>query len=82
MKEVSKAEFDDFIKNYPSQLEKNVITFCEPPALTYNDFSDGKEWPKSIVAKVDLYESFPKEREGQDYGWAPNRYYIVQEIKN
>jgi len=29
---------------------------CEPPLLSYNDFSNGKEWPKSMVAKAKLYD--------------------------
>lgn len=69
-KKVTKEEFDEFIKNYPRQLEKDVSGICEPPLLTYNDFSNGQVWPESVVAKVNLYESFPI------YGWESNKYYI------
>ena len=54
---VSKEDFDHYINAYPRQLEKDVTGICEPPLLTYNDFSGGRKWPESIVAKVKLYNS-------------------------
>jgi len=54
--EVSKADFDQYISDYPKPLEKDITRICEPPMLTYNDFSDGKVWPQSIVAKAQLYD--------------------------
>jgi hypothetical protein len=54
-REVSKEEFDRYISEYPLPLEKDVIHICEPPLLTYNDFSDGKMWP-AMVAKAQLYD--------------------------
>lgn len=48
---VSKEEFKKFIKEYPSELQKDVAMMCEPPLITYNDFSGGKQFPKSIVAE-------------------------------
>lgn len=47
--EVTKEEFDKFIKEYPRKLEANFVTICEPPLMTYNDFSIA-EYPNSIVA--------------------------------
>lgn len=32
-KEVTKEEFDLFIKQYPNKLEKDFVTMCEPPML-------------------------------------------------
>ena len=53
MEKVTKAEFDLFVKNYPNELVPHTITICEPPMLTYNDFSNGRKYPEdSIVAKV------------------------------
>lgn len=52
MKTCTKSELEDFVKNYPNKLEKDIIHFCEPPLLTFNDFSNGKVWPDSIVASV------------------------------
>jgi hypothetical protein len=54
--EVSKAGFDQYISCYPKPLERDITHICEPPMLTYNDFSEGKVWPQSIVARVQLYD--------------------------
>lgn len=53
-KKVSKEEFDNFVKNYPNSKKLNwdVFRACEPPMGSFNDFSDGKVWPESMVAKV------------------------------
>lgn len=56
MKLVSKEEFESFVKNYPVKLEWDVTTICEPPLGTYNDFSEGKVWPGSVVASVRFNE--------------------------
>jgi len=39
MRKVDKAEFDEFIKSYPNQIEKNVHTIVEPPYLAFYDMS-------------------------------------------
>lgn len=49
---VTKEEFYNFIKNYPSELTEHWIYFCTPPIITWNDFSSGKEYPYTIVAKT------------------------------
>jgi hypothetical protein len=49
-REVGKAEFDAFLAARP-RLKRDVIFFCEPPLVNYNDFSKGKKWPESMVAK-------------------------------
>ena len=54
--EVSKADFDQYIKEYPKPLERDITHICEPPLMTFNDFSEGKVWPQSIVAKAQLYD--------------------------
>ncbi|WGH28563.1 hypothetical protein 13VV501A_gene0067 [Vibrio phage 13VV501A] len=78
--EVTKEEFDDFIKNYPNDLITDVSHICEPPVKTYNDFSGGKKWPESVVASVSLTESYPKEENGGrfPYVWSPNTYRICK----
>ena len=53
-RKVSIKEFQEFIDQYPNKLETDVCGICEPPIQSYNDFSDGKVWPESIVAKVSL----------------------------
>jgi hypothetical protein len=49
MKPVTRGEFEQFVVSYPRQLERDVARFCEPPVVTYNDFSLGN-WPASVVA--------------------------------
>jgi hypothetical protein len=40
---------EHFIKAYPRPLVCHVVTICEPPQVTYNDFTLG-DWPESVVA--------------------------------
>jgi len=54
IQECTKEELEQFVKDYPQPLETNVAHMFDPPLLTYNDFSDGKVWPESIVAQVVL----------------------------
>ena len=71
-KKVEKAEFDAFIAGYPLKLEKDVTGICDPPMRSYNDFSDGKIWPESMVAKVTLNTMM----KGLDYHGEPDDYYL------
>jgi hypothetical protein len=50
MKPVTKEQFEQFIQSYPRPLNRNVALMCEPPVVTYNDFSLGM-WPASVVAR-------------------------------
>ena len=72
-KQVSKKEFDDFVKNYPVELQWNVSAIYAPPLGSHNDFSQGKIWPDSMVTKVHLYDT-------SDYydGKSPE-YFILKE---
>ena len=73
MKKVTKDEFDRFIDNYGKPLERHVTAICDPPILSYNDFSKNKKWPKSVVAKIVLNTAM----EGHpDYDGEPDDYYI------
>lgn len=56
-KEVTKPELDAFLASYPRKLVSDVATMGEPPIVSFNDFSDGNSWPKSIVAKTVLNEA-------------------------
>lgn len=62
---VTRAEFDEFIKNYPRRLDKDFFM----DVYTWNDFTRGW-WPYSIVAKVNaaMYD-------------APEEYYIPKDPK-
>ena len=73
-REVSKEEFDEFVKNYPNKLEWNVTTICEPPLGNHNDFMDGKVWPESMVTKVKLYD-------GSEYHLRKKPMYYISEQK-
>ena len=77
MKSVNKAEFQEFISNYPRKLEVDICGICDPPLVSYNDFSIGK-WPESIVAKTLKYDDDPK---GYFYEPEENReYYISDDV--
>jgi hypothetical protein len=39
---VEKAEFDEFLKNYPGELKVHAVTVCEPPVVEYWDHERGK----------------------------------------
>ena len=54
--EVSEDVFYKHIKNFQKPLEKDITHICEPPMVTYNDFSEGKMWPDSVVAKIKLFD--------------------------
>ena len=56
-KKVNKEEFDAFVKSFREELYYDVCHVCDPPLSSYNDFSEGKVWPESIVAKVVLWEA-------------------------
>lgn len=66
--EVTKEEFDKFIKEYPNELITSMYMIGEPPSLEYNDFSDGKVWPESVVASKMLHEWYNQ----------PNTYFIKE----
>lgn len=72
---VSKEEFESFIKNYPVELKEHWIYFCEPPLITWNDFSSGEQYPNTIVAKTYDY-SHPIWGEIKEY---EKKYYIKLE---
>lgn len=65
--EVTKDEFFDFIKTYPTPLESHTHRICSPVMISYNDFILYKSWPESMVAKYYYDEQFGK----------PTQYYLV-----
>ena len=52
-REVKEEELKAFVESYPRKLEIDVTQICEPPMLSYNDFTLGK-WPESVVASIKL----------------------------
>ena len=73
-KKVTCEEFDEFLKNYPRPLIRNVSGICEPPCISYNDFELADRWPYSVVARTWLYSDKPG-----DYFYEPEdkRNYII-----
>ncbi len=65
--QVSKGEFDNFIKNYPRKLDCDVTGICEPPHVSYNDFELANQWPHSTVASYSVYSDDP-----EHYYYDPN----------
>lgn len=59
-------EFEEYIANFPRPLIRHQINWTEPVTLHYFDGEDS-------VGRIWLYESYPKDREGQVYGWGPNK---------
>lgn len=49
---VTREEYLAFINGYQNKLEFDCTGICEPPLESYNDFSGGKIWPYSMVAKA------------------------------
>lgn len=76
-KPASKQEFLDFLSSYSETLVRDCTGICEPPLISYNDFSNGKKWPESIVAKYHATESYPKDS-GSVYTWEENKYFIKE----
>ncbi|XSC46270.1 hypothetical protein ACF1BQ_010490 [Bradyrhizobium sp. RDT10] len=69
MKTVTKAEFADFILNYPGHITTSITGICEPMARLYMDGD-------KLVAIVHLFENYPK-GEGA-YTWEPNTYKLAE----
>jgi len=72
-REVSREEFMEFINSYPKKLTQNTIAFCTPPLVCFDDFSDGKKQPESIVAKI----VWNTHMEGcSSYNGEPDQYFL------
>ena len=75
-KRVVEEEFYKFLDEYKRPLDRDCYAVCEPPSITYNDFSLGK-WPDSVVAKTCLYDD---DENGYYYTPKEDRYYAVAEL--
>lgn len=59
-RQVSKEEFDKFIKDYPNQLTSSVMRICEPPLVHFRDdllptdgvCGDADYFYDKVVAKI------------------------------
>ena len=59
VKSVGYEEFKEFISKYPRKLEVDVCHIFCPPFVTYQDFSDGKTYPESLVASHSWFDNDP-----------------------
>lgn len=76
-KQVSKAEFIEFLKNYPKKLDRDVYGICDPPSITYNDFVLANRWPYSVVASTFAYDDNP-----DGYYYEPDEERIYRVVEN
>lgn len=76
-KQVYRAEFEAFLKQHPSPLQRDHCAIGEPPLVTFNDFRNGRVWPESAVAKILMYD-------GSDYhgGKTPEYFVRAQEVSD
>jgi hypothetical protein len=63
----TKAQFDEFLANYPRQLEHDVLAICQPERVQYNDFTLGS-WPRSVVAEFSAWGCTPDNIYGPNPG--------------
>ena len=73
-KQVSKQEFIEFINHYPRRLDVDCWGACEPPLLSYNDFTLANRFPYSIVASTFAYDDDPS---GYYYAPEESRTYTI-----
>ena len=73
--QVTKKEFEEYIKNYPRELVVDCTLTSDPPVVSYNDFALANHWPYSVVARTWIYSNIPNDRyyEPED----AHRYYII-----
>lgn len=76
-RQVTKEEFDDFIKNFPRELDVHGIYFCTPPIIQYNaipkDFDPYAESPYNYCEAY-MREGYP--------GVSSDEYYIATDSYN
>lgn len=63
---VTRERFRKFVDGYGKNLVYDVCAIFDPPIGSYNDFSDGKVWPESVVCYVSLH--------------IPNKYFILRSL--
>lgn len=74
---VTKKEFDDFIKKYPRKLNYNCCDISIPPSISYNDFELANRWPYSVIANTFAYSD-----DMEDYYYTPEEKRIYSIMKN
>ena len=56
---VTKAEFEQFLRDYPRKLDQNEFTSRRPHVLVYIDYSIPAGFAEKIVAKINKFWSGP-----------------------
>lgn len=70
---LTKAEFAEYIMNYPRKLNPDTYGVCEPAEISYNDFEFGY-WPDTKVAAFYAYDDEPN---SPRYGTEKDKNYRV-----
>ena len=76
MKQTTKEEFENFIRNYPRKLKRDCCGISVPSAIFYIDSELADKWPDNTVAYTWTYSDDP-----DDYFYIPEekrKYYIMQ----
>ena len=61
-REVTEEEMLAHVKAWPRELERDVYRACDPPFVSYNDFTLGN-WPESVVASyTDRWPMFAEKK--------------------
>ncbi len=67
LQDCTREELIAFVRSYPRELERDVNAICEPPLVTFNDFTLG-DWPESVVASFNMcMPAAPNAPEGSPY---------------
>jgi hypothetical protein len=77
LENVTKEQFEEFLKNYPRPLLYDYYGVCMPPLITYNDRKIADKFPNSIVALTYAYED-----ESKHYFYCPPEERIYQIATN
>jgi len=71
--EITKQEFDEFVKSYPNQISRDFCQISEPPVDFFFDWSlapegKGDRWDKCVIARAII----------QDYKTREFKYWLVK----
>jgi hypothetical protein len=73
-RQVSKEEFEEFVRSYPRRLDVDVYAIADPPWRNYHDFTIGKGWDSLVAGELLCHEP-----ERGEHGQRPNEYFVFVE---
>lgn len=71
-KQVTKEEFDKFIKSHSNELKESIVGISMPPMKIFYNLKKHKKPIDCVVAYIDLYECH------KFYNYKPNEYFIYE----